>query len=385
MDVPVFSYILLKLSSRCNLNCTYCYWFRDASVYEQPPLLTVAAERAFLDRLTAHIRDHGLRRFSILFHGGEPLMFGKKRFLGLMQGIARVHRETGCDFRLSMTTNGVLLDEEWAAMLKLFGITVTVSIDGPQATHDAARVDLRGRGSYARAVRGLRLLQDVGVEPTVLSVCDPAADPDAVVAHIVDELGIRHFDILIPDATHEDEMPSIRGFYNRLFDLWFETYAERGIGVRFPKSMLVGLLGGEAHSEAIGYGPIQTLTLLPDGSLEPLDVLRITGDASTRTGINVFEHTFQDVTSNPVWRRAFEASLSLSETCRGCEYRRACGGGYLPHRWSSARGFDNPSVYCDDLQAMFGHIWDTVSPRLSLVTPAGSIPLSEAVLAGADG
>jgi len=50
-ETPVFTFVLVKLASRCNINCTYCYWFRDADVYRKPAVLTVYAEDAFCQRL----------------------------------------------------------------------------------------------------------------------------------------------------------------------------------------------------------------------------------------------------------------------------------------------------------------------------------------------
>ena len=55
MGVPISSYLLVKLASRCNLNCTYCYWFRDGSVYETSALLRPDVEDALVERLAAHI------------------------------------------------------------------------------------------------------------------------------------------------------------------------------------------------------------------------------------------------------------------------------------------------------------------------------------------
>ena len=60
MEVPVFTFVLVKLASRCNINCTYCYWFRDADVYKKPAVLSVESEVAFCQRLEEHIRAHVL-------------------------------------------------------------------------------------------------------------------------------------------------------------------------------------------------------------------------------------------------------------------------------------------------------------------------------------
>jgi uncharacterized protein len=373
---PIFTYLLLKLAARCNLKCTYCYWFRDRSVYERPKVLTSEAELALLEKLEAHIRTYGLEHFSILFHGGEPLLIGKRRFVGLLDGLQRIQSKTGCGLHLSITTNGVLLDDEWAILLRVFNVHPTLSIDGPATIHDAGRVDHAGRGSYDKVMNGLRALRARGIEPGVLAVCEPDSDPEIVTRHFVDVLGFKHFDILVPDATHDDlPIRSIAPYYKRLFDLWYDDYAQRGVQIRYVRALLKVLLGGEAHLEAIGYGPIQTVAVLPDGALEPLDVLRIAGYRSTSTRLSIQTNTFQDVTSDPVWRAAFDASLQLCDTCNACSYRVPCGGGSLPHRWSKERRYDNPSVYCEDLKSIFDHVWNRVATDIEVVSDGTRLPL----------
>jgi uncharacterized protein len=355
---PTFDYLLLKLASRCNLNCTYCYWFRDKSVYERSKLLTPEAEAMLLEKLALHIKDHGLEKFSILFHGGEPLLIGKPRFLRLAESLRELERTSGCRISLAITTNGVLVDEEWATLLRHFRVSPTISIDGPAAVHDAARIDLRGRGSHERVIRGLEQLRKQGIEPGVLAVADPSTSPDQICSYFVDDLGLSHFDILVPDATHDDDPPSIAKYYTRLFDLWYDDLSKRGVTVRYVRAILTNILGGNAHIESIGYGPIQTCAMMTDGDLEPLDVLRIAGYKTTSTTRNITTHTFQDVADDPVWRSAFDSAQNLCSTCKACAFQESCGGGFLPHRYSSKNGggYNNPSVYCGDLQTIFDHV-----------------------------
>lgn len=352
MSLPIFREALLKLAARCNLNCTYCYWFRDASVYRKPPILTSEAEASFLARLEAHIQAYQLTGFSLVLHGGEPLLFGKARFVGLMDALDAIEQRTGCRVYRSLTTNGVLIDEEWAQLFRLFHVSVTVSIDGPGPVHDRARVDLRGRGSYERVLRGVRYVREQGLEPGVLAVCDPASDPAQTLRHFVDELGFRSFDILVPDATHDDAPASIAPYYIALFDLWYDRYLQRDVSIRYLRALTGWLL----DLPRTDYNPIETLTVLTDGALEPVDVLRIAGDGSTQTALSVLTHPLQDLASDPRWREAYRATVQLPQVCQECEYLKACGGGYLPHRWSRARRFDNPSVYCTDLQRIYEHI-----------------------------
>jgi uncharacterized protein len=100
-------------------------------------------------------------------------------------------------------------------------------------------------------------------------------------------------------------------------------------------------------------------------------VLRIAGNGSTASKTHVRSNAIKDVQNDPIWREAFEASMNLCATCKQCEYLDACGGGHLAQRWSTARRFDNPSVYCDSWKRILGHIWDRISPTLALeIEPA---------------
>lgn len=365
-DVPVFIFVLVKLASRCNINCTYCYWFRDAEVYNKPAVLSVESEEAFCRRLEEHIRRFALDRFLLVFHGGEPLLFPKRRFVALQERLNEIQDRTGCRIERGLTTNAILIDEEWTGIFNGYDVTVSVSLDGPPDIHDMHRVDFKGRGTHADTLRGIACLRAAGIEPGLISVCNPSTDPERVLSYVVEELGISRFDILPPDATHADNPPPIADYYIKLFDTWFDKYASRGVRISTLDAMVQGLVGNLAVSDTIGFGPIDTVTLMTDGSLEPLDVLRIAGNGSTASDSTVFTNALQDVQADPRWRSAFEASTRLCDTCLHCEYLDACGGGHLAQRWSSERKFDNPSVYCESWKRIFDHIWDRIAPTLTV-------------------
>jgi uncharacterized protein len=358
-DVPMspepLQGVVVKLASRCNLNCDYCYWFRDSDVMSSPARLTLEAEHAFLARLDRHVRRHKLDRFVIGLHGGEPLLFGLARFHGLMTSLRKLEQETGCALEVHITTNGVLVDDDWAALLRTHRVLVGVSIDGPPSVHDVHRVDLIGRSTHERVIGGIATLRSWGIEPGVLAVCDPESDPAELLHHLVDDLEVLHFDVLVPDARHGDNPPSIANYYKRLFDLWFDDYSSRGVRVRFLEAAVRGLFGAPGGVDAIGFGPVTIVTLTTDGSIEVHDVCRIAEDGSNNSPVSVLTHDLDDMLEDPRWRQVFDASVNLPEACRACEWQYACGGGHVASRWSTERGFDNPSVYCDDYKKFFAH------------------------------
>lgn len=97
------------------------------------------------------------------------------------------------------------------------------------------------------------------------------------------------------------------------------------------------------------------VTILTDGSLEVEDTLRISGDSSTASSITIFNSELHEIQNDPVWKNAHEASKNLPTECQACQYNLACGGGPLQTRWSKDNGYNNPSVYCDDIKQIFSH------------------------------
>lgn len=382
LDFPQhpLNYLLVKVAARCNIDCSYCYWFRDNSVYAKPKLMSLAVLDQLLRRIDQQISRFSLPEFSMLLHGGEPLLWGMDNFNRIAKECRTISAKTECQFNLSVTTNGVLLNDAWLDCFEQNGINVTISIDGPAHIHDARRRTFQGSPTHAVVVQAVRRMQARGIPVGILAVCDPAHHPKEFV-EFFGSIEINSFDILYPEATFEDHPPSIAQFYSDLFDLWLAANREaKSLTIRSTENMVAGLLGGSSQSEDIGWGPQEVCTILTDGSMEPLDVLRIAGDESTKTAFNIFENELEHIKIEPRWKAAREASLNLCAKCRQCQFLEPCGGGYLPHRFSKHNGYDNPSVYCDDLYAIFSHIQSELIKQVYVRKSSGEkIEIGEAV------
>jgi uncharacterized protein len=368
---PRIPQLLVKVASRCNIDCSYCYWFRDRSVYKKPKLMSEAVFAQLLERVEEHVSRQDLPNFSIILHGGEPLLWGIANFRRMAEEYRTISERTGCAIALSVTTNGVLIDEAWADCFETHDIAVTVSIDGPAHIHNIHRRTFQGGPTHALVERAIHLLQSRQIPLGILAVCNPRYQAREFFEYFTG-LGITDFDLLFPDATFEDEPPHIAQFYCELFDLWLDANRDqRTVNISTIEAMVAGLLGGQSNSEAIGYGPEEICTVMTDGSMEPLDVLRIAGDGSTSTTFNIFDNAIADIMLEPRWKAARDASLNLCDKCRRCEFMQACGGGYLPHRFSKQNGYANPSVYCDDLIAIFNYMQSVLSRHVFISKPGG--------------
>src|SRR5580658_9757873 len=145
--------VLLKVASRCNLNCTYCYVYNmgDDGWRSQPKRMSEAVQAAVVKQLGDLVRLQG-RPFSVVLHGGEPLLLGAPRLERLLSRLrAALPGECG----LHLQTNGVLLDDTILDICAHHSVGISVSLDGPEDVNDRFRVDLRGRGSQARVMTAI--------------------------------------------------------------------------------------------------------------------------------------------------------------------------------------------------------------------------------------
>jgi uncharacterized protein len=376
-ELPIFdttepiSQLLLKVAARCNIDCSYCYWFRDASVYKKPKLMSRAVLDQFLVRLEEQITRHGLKDFLVMPHGGEPLLWGVANFRLLAERCAEISARTGCAIAIATTTNGLLINDAWLDCFQEHDITAAISIDGPAHIHDMNRRTFKGGGTHAGVMRAVAMMKARGIKVNVLSVANPA-HPAKDVFDFFAEAGITKYDLLLPDATVDDKPASIAPFYKELFNLWLEANRDKQtVNIRTIVDMVMGLLGGDSGTEGTGYRPMELCTVMTDGSVEVHDVLRIAGNGSTTTSFNIFDNGFEDIKADPQWLAAREASLNLPQKCRECPFVLACGGGYLPHRYSKANGYHNPSAYCADLYALFDYMQDALVQQLYVSQPTG--------------
>ncbi|MBQ8966901.1 radical SAM protein [Ruminococcus sp.] len=143
---PQLRNLFLELTVRCNERCLHC----GSSCGEvQSEELTFEQYREFLDGVKA---DLGVEGKMLCITGGEPLL--RKDFFEIMGYAASL------GFRWGMTSNGTLIDKKIARRLRQAGMgTISVSIDGLEATHDAFR---RTEGGYRKAMEGIQALIDEG-------------------------------------------------------------------------------------------------------------------------------------------------------------------------------------------------------------------------------
>ncbi len=144
----VIKALCLHVSHTCNLNCSYCFASQGKYNGERAIMSFETGKRA-LDFL---IENSGTRKnLEVDFFGGEPLM-NWQVVKDLVEYARKIEKEKNKNFRFTLTTNGVLIDDDVIEFSNREMSNVVLSLDGRKEVHDRFRVDYAGNGSWEKIV-----------------------------------------------------------------------------------------------------------------------------------------------------------------------------------------------------------------------------------------
>ena len=175
-----FQQFIVKVHSRCNLSCSYCYVYEmaDQAWRQQPKRMARPVAAKMAERIAEHARRHDLPSVEVILHGGEPLLAGRQWLTELASALrARVPAQVN----IGVQTNGTLLRPPLLDTLAELGIRVGVSLDGDAEATGRHRVYANGRNSYADVADGLALLGSPGyrdIYAGLLCTVDVGQRPD---------------------------------------------------------------------------------------------------------------------------------------------------------------------------------------------------------------
>ncbi|ONH59874.1 radical SAM protein [Frankia sp. CcI49] len=373
-----FRQFVLKVNSRCNLSCTYCYVYHlaDQSWRRQPVTMSREVVAATAGRIAAHAARHQLTRVEVILHGGEPLLAGA----AFLDHVARQIRSAVAPdtaVELTVQTNGTLLTPAFLELCADVEMKIGVSVDGGPADNDRRRVRHDGGGSHASVEAGLRLLTSERFRPLLsglLCVVDLHSDPVTVYENLL-AWQPPAMDFLLPHGNwtsrppgrDEDERLAPYGdWLGALFERWYSA-PEDETDIRLFLEIIVLLLGGDSQVETVGLSPSSVLVIETDGTVEQVDALKSAYPGAAATGLTVLRDDFDEAFHHPGILARQIGAAALGADCAACPVHRVCGGGYYPHRYRAGSGFQNRSVYCPDLLALINRIHRRIQPDIDKV------------------
>ena len=333
--------------------------------------MSQATVRQAARRIADHAEQHRLPEVDICLHGGEPLLAAQREVeLTLAQVQAALSPVTRP--RFSVQTNGVLLDQSWLDLFAHYGVAVSISVDGNQEAHDRHRRSRLGRPSHAAVVDAVHLLSTpayrnlyAGLLAVVDVDTDPAAFLDGLFQHDPPQA-----DLLLPHTTWASPPPPTGKWLTAAFDHWYAQRPPRPL--RTFESLVGLLLGSESGCELLGLNPLGYAIIDTDGAYRQTEALNAAYDGAAATGLTVFDASVDTLLEHPGFAARQTGRAGLAAQCRSCDLVRVCGGGHYAHRYRPGSGFDNPSVYCDDLQMLITHAGRRVEADVRRAAAAGA-------------
>lgn len=354
-----FRQFVLKIHSRCNLSCSYCYMYEmsDQGWREQPRNMSWRTISTITYCIGEHVRTHDLPGVEIVLHGGEPLLAGATRITELAELLRAEIPDSKVSF--SIQTNGTLLDHSMLEVLKALGIRVGISLDGDAEATGRHRRNARGRNSFDDVASGLKLINSPEfreIYSGLLCTIDVRNDPVATYETLL-KFTPPTIDFLLPHANWAHPPPGA-GYADWLiavFERWYSA-PEQETSVRMFREMIQLIIGGPGGADGLGLAPSALIVVDTDGSIKQLDSLNSAFPHAAGTGLDVFNNSFDDALEHPTTVARQIGEDALSEQCRACSVMPICGGGLYSHRYRSGIGFRNPSVYCSDLLGLISHV-----------------------------
>ena len=153
-----FQIFAKPIGAICNLDCHYCYYLQKESLYPQTQSFRMAGRPAGGVHRPADRQIAPTPEINFFWHGGEPTLLGLDYYRNIVE-LQRKHQPPGRRITNGIQTNGVLLNDDWCRFFAAEQFAVGLSLDGPQALHDAYRVTKGQKPTHKQVMQGYRLLR----------------------------------------------------------------------------------------------------------------------------------------------------------------------------------------------------------------------------------
>lgn len=321
-EEPPIKALCLHVSHDCNLRCRYCFASTgDFGTGRRMTMSFDTAKRA----IDFVIEKSGKRRnLEVDFFGGEPLMAMDtvRRTVEYARSVEKAHDK---NFRFTLTTNGVLLDDETIDYLNREMSNVVLSLDGRREVNDRMRPTPGGQGSYDVIVpRFQKLVSQRGTKDYYVRGTFTRENLDfaADVLHYAD-LGFRHVSIEPvvseadkPWALREEDVAAIEAEYEKLAAALLKrpevNFFHFNVDLSQGPCVIKRLRGCGAGCEYVA--------ITPDGDIYPCH--QFVGNDEYRLG-SLYDGTFD----RSISQRFAQLNIYTREKCKTCWARFYCSGG----------------------------------------------------------
>ena len=339
--------LCLHIAHTCNLNCSYCFASQGKYHGDRAVMSFEVGKRA-LDFL---VENSGTRRnLEVDFFGGEPLMnFGVVK--QLVEYARSIEKEKGKNFRFTLTTNGILVDDDVIEFSNREMSNVVLSLDGRKEVHDRFRVDYQGRGSWEQIVpKFQKFVKARGNKNYYMRGTFTHNNPDFL-EDIKTMLDLGFTELSMEPVVCAEDDPSaltngdkgiVMEQYEKLAELMLQKYRE-GKPFTFYHYM-IDLKGGPCiYKRVSGCGSgTEYMAVTPWGDLYPCH--QFVGEEKFRLG-----SVFEGVTNIEIQDEFMSCNVYTRPECQDCWAKLYCSGGCAANAYHATGSVKGVYSYGCDL------------------------------------
>ncbi|MDV7024153.1 anaerobic sulfatase maturase [Atlantibacter subterranea] len=361
--------------SVCNIDCTYCFYLEKEALYPERNRDWRMSDETLARFIQQHIAAQRGQHVIFAWQGGEPTLMGIdffRRVVALCEQYA-----DGKTIEHTLQTNGILLNDEWAAFFAAHRFLVGISIDGPEQLHNLYRKNRAGRGTWQQVMAAIALLKKHQVEFNTLTVVGThnVGHAREIYAFLL-SVGSRYLQfiplverystsdsaqlhLVLPGESAAKVTPwtvpawQFGDFLSQIFDIWVRRDVGR-ISVQLFDVAIAAWTEQKpilcVHAETCGHA----FALESNGDLYNCDHFvypeHLLG--------NIHQNTIDELNhSDRAMHFGVQKRDRLTQDCRNCDFRFVCHGGCPKHRFTlSPSGHPGHNYLCAGYKHFFKHI-----------------------------
>lgn len=346
--------VILKLVDFCNFDCDFCRYPNN----KERNIMSFDMYKMIITKACEYNISKGINKLSIIYHGGEPLLWGKEMFTKaiLFQNELK-EKFPKLRFRNSVQTNGSLLNQGYIDFFKENNFNIGISIDGPD------EINFHKNSTGNRIVfENMKKMQDAGCNFGILSVITD------------DHMGSasKYYDFLVENNIHslgfcyciydEEKKMTVKNevlteFLKDFFDRYF--YGTYKLSVREFDSVMKLCLGTKPNACTYSYrsGCGNYFSIRPNGDVLFCDPYTLGKDALG----NILIDSFFDIKNKPELLDIIQkAKDSITNVCKKCEIYDICGGGCFRNLFGG-----ETNKFCDTFKVLYPYIKEVINKSRS--------------------
>jgi uncharacterized protein len=341
---------IIKLTENCNFSCYYCRYSNNGNIND-----FIKKNELFeiISKCLEYNNSNGYQGLSIIFHGGEPLLWGINNFLDF----AEWEKNKKILIKKSIQTNGYLLNDEWCSFFKENGFEVGVSIDGPSHLNGHKMKKYSNEEVTNRVLSNIGLLKKNNVKFGILSVLkndntNAKEYYDFLIKNDIHKVGFCYYYQNYKEAVSKDVLSK---FLIDMFKLYF--YGDYKLRIREFDNAIERAKIGKAHSchssDRCSCGKF--ISVKPGGNVVFCDSYDLECDIMG----NIMHQSVADIICGDKYQESImKAEMFYVEKCKKCSVLDLCGGGCCRNDFVLQGNLHN--YFCDVYLKVYSFIRETL-------------------------